>query len=1010
VAADRNARATVLASGLLDRDWVGAQLGVVFASDEDAADRYLEGAGDCSPHPLFEGAWYAASKARSERGGDPLLDYLRDSRAGLRTSPHPLVDVDRIVAQHRAAGEDAYGPLAWWVRHADESTQVPVPEGVPAVTWGRLRADALDAAAKRAETADVRLVSRRTRHRPQPGPVPPLPRVDGTDPLVTVVLAVRDDGPRLRKAVDAVQAQTFGAWELVIVDDGSADDTAAVLTGVSAFEPRVVTVAVPRGKDGSLARARNAGLDKARGRYVAFADTAHTWSPDFLSVMLGSLEADGAGLAHAAMRVKAADGEWYIAVEGGRHHLLALDHVDLASLVVRRDLVASVGGFDESLGGAESLDLLLKLSAEAPLRLVPHVLLDRDEDARADDGRWSAKVLERHLVDWETAQHQPREARRTSIVLLAGADLDRTVRWVTRTMARAREAADIELVVVGTRLPRAVELPLAMLLSTYRNATLLSPLARIGAAVAANLGIATTTGETVVLARTTANPPRDGFHSLSHVLVDEEVAIAQPLVVDRPGLIVSAGAVFGRGRPHPEPFLAGHPVRDAQALTYPVVPAPLSPVIAVRASALVRLGGYDVRAGDAMPEVDLGLRAAEQGLGCTVVVTQNPLVLKAGQLPRLDSAADGVLALQALRATSPAGSEDAWGRAGFEVVGRRWEDRTAVPGTEVDPLVFPALTPRAVVRPLRATVTEGPPALRWALDIAAPSGRRGQRWGDMHFARSMAEALERLGQRVTIDTRDLRHRDTRDLDDVVLVLRGLDRVVPRPGRVNLAWVISHPDLVDGAELASYDRVYAASSTWASATTAATGVPVVPLLQCTDPRNFNPDRAAPDTGPAVLFVGNSRDVYRKSVRSALAVGADVVVHGSDWERFLAPNLIASKVVANEDLGALYASAGVVLNDHWDDMRRDGFLANRLFDVTACAARLVTDEIDGLAEVFGDVVRTFHDEQEMGPLLADPAAAFPSYEVRRELAEIVMREHSFDHRAEVLLDDAARLLGR
>ena len=81
------------------------------------------------------------------------------------------------------------------------------------------------------------------------------------------------------------------------------------------------------------------------------------------------------------------------------------------------------------------------------------------------------------------------------------------------------------------------------------------------------------------------------------------------------------------------------------------------------------------------------------------------------------------------------------------------------------------------------------------------------------------------------------------------------------------------------------------------------------------------------------------------------------------------------MANEDLGALYASAGVVLNDHWDDMRRDGFLANRLFDVTACAARLVTDEIDGLAEVFGDVVRTFHDEQEMGPLLADPAAAFP-----------------------------------
>ena len=93
-----------------------------------------------------------------------------------------------------------------------------------------------------------------------------------------------------------------------------------------------------------------------------------------------------------------------------------------------------------------------------------------------------------------------------------------------------------------------------------------------------------------------------------------------------------------------------------------------------------------------------------------------------------------------------------------------------------------------------------------------------------------------------------------------------------------------------------------------------------------------------------------------------------------------------------------------------MRRDGFLANRLFDVTACAARLVTDEIAGLEETFGDVVRTFHDEQEMGPLLHDPETAFPDRAARRRLAETVMREHSFDHRAEVLLDDAARLLAR
>ena len=48
--------------------------------------------------------------------------------------------------------------------------------------------------------------------------------------------------------------------------------------------------------------------------------------------------------------------------------------------------------------------------------------------------------------------------------------------------------------------------------------------------------------------------------------------------------------------------------------------------------------------------------------------------------------------------------------------------------------------------------------------------------------------------------------------------------------------------------------------------------------------------------------------------------------------------------------------------------------------------------------------------MGPLLRRPEAAFPDREARLGLAETVMREHSFDHRAEVLLDDAVRLLAR
>jgi O-antigen biosynthesis protein len=1006
------ARERLLATGLVDRDWIGVQLGTAFATDEAAVDRYLDGE-DCSPHPLFEGLWCDVAGPWRAEGIDALSWYVGDERRRRTLSPHPMVDLTQIVDEHPESRAHPFGPLAWWVASAEEDTPVPVPAGVPAITWGRLRAAALDAATRRGESSEVRLAQRRTKTRPEAGPeTPPLPRrAADAEPLVTVVLAVHDEAHRLRRAIDAVQAQTFEGWELIVVDDGSGDDTPAVLAGVSAFEPRVVTVTIPRGGAG---RARNAALDKARGRYVAFADTRHVWDPDFLSVLLGHLEADDSWeMAHAALRFEGADGTYYRALEGDRDHLLAHEHVNLAMLVARRDLLARVGGFDERLEAAEGLDLVLKLAAETDLHLVPGAGVEFRRDAREEDdpvaeARWTALVLERHLVDWATAQHVPREDRRLSIVLHAGTDLDRTARWVTRTLSRVKADADVELVVVGVRMPRAVELPLSMLLAAFPRTRLLTPWARIGATVATNLGVAATTGEVVVLARTTATPPRDVFGGLVTALADDGVALAQPLLVDRAGLVVSAGAVFGPGRTHPEPFLAGHPVRDALALSSNEVPAPLSPIVAARASTLLRLCGFDARAGDALPEVELGIRMAARDAGRTVVTPHVTMVLKAGQLARLDSGSEGVQALQQLCPVPPDGSEAAWQHAGFEVVGRRWESRS--PTADRDPLDAPALTPRTLVRPIRPEVREAPPVLRWALDIAAPSGRRGQRWGDSYFARSMADALERLGQRVTIDTRDLRHRETRDLDDVVLVLRGLDQVAPRPGRVNLEWVISHPDLVGPAELAAYDRVYAASTAWSAAITAATGITVTPLLQCTDPRLFNPDRAEPDTGPAVLFVGNSRDVYRRSVRSALAVGVEVQVHGSDWETFLPPHLISSRIVANEELGALYASAGVVLNDHWDDMRRDGFLANRLFDVTACAARLVTDEIAGLEETFGNVVRTFHDEQEMGPLLHDPAAAFPDREARVRLAETVMREHSFDHRAEVLLDDAVRLLAR
>ena len=155
--------ALVLASGLVDRDWIGAQLATAFASDADALDRCEDPAVDCSPHPLFEEAWC----------GRTLAAYLGDREAMRRLSPHPLVDIDRIVAEHPSAAGHPSGPLSWWVAQAGEDTPVPVPNGFPEVSWGVLRAAALDAAARREQLGDVLRTQRRTRRPPDPTPDPP---------------------------------------------------------------------------------------------------------------------------------------------------------------------------------------------------------------------------------------------------------------------------------------------------------------------------------------------------------------------------------------------------------------------------------------------------------------------------------------------------------------------------------------------------------------------------------------------------------------------------------------------------------------------------------------------------------------------------------------------------------------------------------------------------------------------------------------------------------------------
>ena len=287
---------------------------------------------------------------------------------------------------------------------------------------------------------------------------------------------------------------------------------------------------------------------------------------------------------------------------------------------------------------------------------------------------------------------------------------------------------------------------------------------------------------------------------------------------------------------------------------------------------------------------------------------------------------------------------------------------------------------------------------RIAIKIGAPNRGALAEWGDFHFADSLRQALEPLGFRVRIDPLDEWTNPQSNGDDIVLVLRGLSSYTPLPHQISLCWVISHPDRVSLAELKSYDHVFVASELFCQQLRRDLGDRVSTLLQCTDPARFHPDARDPAFREQVLFVGNSRNQFRRVIRDAIAEGIEPAIYGTRWRGLVPDRMIRGENIPNTRLAHEYRAAGVVLNDHWDTMRDYGFISNRVFDVLACGGRLVSDEVPGLEALFGDMVRVYSDPASLSAAVQSLLEEGSAAQVERDaFARQVGQEHGFAARA-------------
>ena len=111
------------------------------------------------------------------------------------------------------------------------------------------------------------------------------------DGLVSIITPCYNGGRYLADTIESVLGQTYAQWEMIVVDDGSTDDTASIAADYAARDSRVQLI---RQQNGGTAKARNAAMRRARGRYIALLDGDDLWDPDFLEVQLQFMGETGA--------------------------------------------------------------------------------------------------------------------------------------------------------------------------------------------------------------------------------------------------------------------------------------------------------------------------------------------------------------------------------------------------------------------------------------------------------------------------------------------------------------------------------------------------------------------------------------------------------------------------------------------------------------------------------------------------------------------------------------------
>jgi glycosyltransferase involved in cell wall biosynthesis len=205
-------------------------------------------------------------------------------------------------------------------------------------------------------------------------------------PTFSVIIPTYNRASFVTKAIDSVLRQSFNDYEIIVVDDGSTDATTRVL------ERYGQKISIVYQSNSGVSAARNAGIVKANGRWIAFLDSDDEWkenylarqleqinsNPNIIAFITNAISIHPGGASHTHLQstiLKRFGGRTFVRIKRPFRAIMNHSHWFLQSMVVRRDVLLRTGLFDTTLTIAEDLDVVARLALEGEFGFNKEVLV-----------------------------------------------------------------------------------------------------------------------------------------------------------------------------------------------------------------------------------------------------------------------------------------------------------------------------------------------------------------------------------------------------------------------------------------------------------------------------------------------------------------------------------------------------------------------------------------------------------------------------------------------------------